>query len=156
MRMVVLLVRSVLHRPIAGHGQLARTDERVTVRTGDIFEIIFGEKPAVDFYPQPVREFGDLDARLFTLRILFGCKRRKNGNAEQRKTDFYKISGKHGPAICFYGPCGSNRKWDDNLVALYPADSTRVGTHEEPVIFMLQHSQFGAVMDDESSLGRIE
>ncbi len=61
MRMIVLFVRGVFHGPVAGHRQLARAKERITVWTRDIFEEILGEELALDFNPEPVGLFDNLD-----------------------------------------------------------------------------------------------
>ena len=59
MLVVVLLVGRFLHRPVARHGEAARSDHRVEVGAGDLFEMIFRKQLAVDFDPQPVVELGD-------------------------------------------------------------------------------------------------
>ena len=61
-RMVMGFVRSGFHRPISSHSSAAGTDERITVRPWHVFEIILGEKLAVDVHTEAVSELCDLDA----------------------------------------------------------------------------------------------
>ncbi len=60
--MIVLLIGSIFHRPIARHGEIARPDHRVTIGARCVFEDVFGEKPAVDLYAKPVSQLDDLNA----------------------------------------------------------------------------------------------
>ena len=62
MLVIVFLVVSVFHRPVARHRQAVRSDDRVKERPGDILEMIFAKQLAVDLDAQPVVEPGDLDA----------------------------------------------------------------------------------------------
>src|SRR4051794_930407 len=46
-RMVVFFAGWALHWPVAGHGQLFRTEERVEKWARDVFEVVFGKGFAV-------------------------------------------------------------------------------------------------------------
>ena len=54
MRMVMLLIGSRFHRPIAGHRGVTRPDERIEIRPGDILEKIFGKELAVQLNVQAI------------------------------------------------------------------------------------------------------
>src|ERR1035438_2352816 len=64
MRMVMLLAGGVLHRPIAGHGHIPGTDERIAVWPGHVLVKVFGEELAVDLDAKPVSQLVDLVAFL--------------------------------------------------------------------------------------------
>src|SRR5947208_3270385 len=84
MRMIMLLVWRAFHGPVARHGNVARARERVTVRAGNVFEKVFGEKFAVKLDPEPIRQLGDLNA-LFLIRggrLLGGERERESGGGQ--------------------------------------------------------------------------
>ena len=61
-RMIMRFIRGCFHRPISGHSGAAWTDERITVRPWDIFEVILGEKLTIELHAEAVGELRDLDA----------------------------------------------------------------------------------------------
>ena len=55
MGMVMLLIGGAFHGPIARHRCIARPNERIAIRPGNIFEKIFSKQLAIQFNVQPVR-----------------------------------------------------------------------------------------------------
>src|SRR5262245_45759790 len=62
MRVIVLFARRIFHRPIAGHWEIVRTEDRIAIWPGNVLEKVFREQFAVDLDAQSVVQLRDLDA----------------------------------------------------------------------------------------------
>src|ERR1035437_1277100 len=101
MLVVMLFVGRVLHWPIAGHGHLAGTHERVAIGPGHVLENVFGEKLAVDLNADTVSQLGELDA-LFGRRRGIHVRRSSSGNQGQEAesdSKSHEAMTRHNPAI---------------------------------------------------------
>jgi hypothetical protein len=93
-RMIMLLVRSGFHRPVARHRRLAWADYGITVGAGNILKKIFGEQIPIDFDAQPVLKLGNVHSFART-RGVFGGGRRAAAQQEQTKAG-QKQGPQHG------------------------------------------------------------
>ena len=73
MRMILLLIHSLLHRPVARYRRSGRPDHWIEIGARAGLKTVFGEEPAAQFNPQLVIEAGDLYARLLAGGFLRGC-----------------------------------------------------------------------------------
>jgi hypothetical protein len=101
MLMIVVFAGDVLHRPVARHGQVARSLHWIAKRPGHILEIILGEKLAVDLDAQPVGQLDNLHARFRrSSRGFFGGDSRNDPRKHNQPagSDFRQIWGQHNDA----------------------------------------------------------
>ena len=84
MGMVVFFGVDIFHWEIAGDRHSTGAADRIEINVWRAFEDVFGEQLAIDFDPQLVVQFGDLDALVF--RGAHGARKQHHSSNSQQST----------------------------------------------------------------------